>query len=719
MKKNKPKFKPKNNYSPAKALSIFLFLFAFFLYANTISHEFTLDDDLIISKNQLTQQGFQGIPELFVTAYRFGFSGSNHGLYRPLSPVTFAIEYQLFGLNPHGFHFINVLLYALTAVVLFRCLCLLFNVYSSENKISLILSFIITCLFTAHPVHTEVVASVKSRDEILAFLMIIASMYFVLKSYRLKISNNNSSWKYTLLSCLCFFLALLSKESAITYLGILPFVFILFMKQDVKRAFVMLIPYLISLLFYLIAFYFSVDTMVGTGGISIINNSIVATDNVLEQFATKMYILLKYIWLLIFPHPLVFDYSYNHIPNLQWYDLGAIVAYVFYLGLIVFAFYHLWKTIKNKSTGENFYSDSIVLSIIFFLVSLSIVSNVFILIEATMAERFLYTPSLGFCIVLGIGICKFVKLNPLFQDLRFISNKKLIVILIPILICYSYKTISRNFAWKDNFTLYKTDIQYLQNSARANYSLGSVYLDQAKKTSNVKQKSEAINEAVKYLEKSIEIFPEYHSAYINLSNAYSQLNRYKEAIEYLKKMVAIDTTFENGFFQLAITYYNSGDYENTIASAERLLKLSPSYYQAYNLIGLAYKSKKIYDMAIQSFSKAIHIYPDYADSKNNLKNTYLDLGIENGKNANYDVAISYFHKAIEVKPRDAEPYINLGIVYAQLSEFDKAIEQLKKAMALDPDKPDIYQNLGVAYQQLGDIAAANKYFNMAKSLSGK
>ena len=185
----------------------------FVLYANTIAHGYVLDDEGAITGNPFVLEGLRGIPKIF-SAGMWHFEQLDLGYYRPLPLVTFAIENEFFPGNPHVSHFGNVLLYALTGFFLCR---LLMDVLPERGPA---LPFVIALLFMAHPVHTEVVANIKSRDEILAFLNLIVGMWFLLKAGR----GTGIVRGRLMASCFFFYLALLSKESAIIGLLFMPLV---------------------------------------------------------------------------------------------------------------------------------------------------------------------------------------------------------------------------------------------------------------------------------------------------------------------------------------------------------------------------------------------------------------------------------------------------------------------------------------------------------------
>ena len=155
-----------------------IFILVFVLYGNSIKNKYAVDDSYVTvttperPNNPRIAQGLKGIPKIFVSHYVE--SGYQSFDYRPLVLVTFAIEYQFFGSNPHISHLINVLLYAFTCVILFSILC---KILKNDN---IILPLLITFLFAIHPIHTEVVDNLKCRDELLAFFLGICSLEFFL-----------------------------------------------------------------------------------------------------------------------------------------------------------------------------------------------------------------------------------------------------------------------------------------------------------------------------------------------------------------------------------------------------------------------------------------------------------------------------------------------------------------------------------------------------------
>lgn len=214
---------------------IVILLFSISLYINTWPNNYNLDDELVTINHRLTSQGVKAIPQIFMSPYYSDEMGYSYD-YRPLVHVSFAIEHQFFGQSPHISHVFNGLLYAICCLSLFFVLR---TVFESE-----VFSLLIVLLFAAHSSHTEVVASIKNRDEILAFVF----MMLALRSSFGFASNGKG--RDLVICCLWFTASLLSKPTGISYIILVPTMNILFLDIPKKRLLLLILP-LILLLFLL------------------------------------------------------------------------------------------------------------------------------------------------------------------------------------------------------------------------------------------------------------------------------------------------------------------------------------------------------------------------------------------------------------------------------------------------------------------------------------
>jgi hypothetical protein len=158
------------------SLGIIIAIFAFLLYAQSIAFDYAYDDHTVTKDNRIVKEGFAGIPTLLKTDYWYGYNREDlrGAIYRPVPLVLFALEWQLFPNNPNAFHFINILLNAVLCELIFILLCEIFK------KQNIIFPFVCALLYTAHPIHTEVVDNIKSLDEISCFLFSSISVLFIL-----------------------------------------------------------------------------------------------------------------------------------------------------------------------------------------------------------------------------------------------------------------------------------------------------------------------------------------------------------------------------------------------------------------------------------------------------------------------------------------------------------------------------------------------------------
>lgn len=486
----------KKNWRPAALIG----LLPIILYLTTLSFGYVLDDKIVLTENQFVLKGTEGVSEIMSTESFTGFLGEQQNLvvgarYRPLSIATFAIEFELWGLSPGASHFINVLLYALVGLILYRVLFLLVPP-GKNTPWYLNLPFVATLLFVLHPVHTEVVANIKGRDEILALLFSLATLYF---SFRYLIRKTTAA---LLLSGACFFLGILAKENTLTFLGVVPLAILLFTKVPRKRLLQVVAPLGVVTVIYLFIRVGVIGYLLDSGNeVTALMNNPFAEASGGEKFATIGYTLLRYLGLSFFPHPLTHDYYPYHIPLMSWGDWQVWLAVVLHIGLLGLAFWQ-WTRMRVLSFG-----------ILFYLGTLFITSNIPFTVGTFMNERFLFMPSVAICIVLA-----WLLLRKLPQSWSNPSAKWVGVGLLAIFgLGFGVKTVTRLPAWENNTTLNAAAIKVSVNSARANqyyaYSLYEQYIaDRGQEGEDKELQRKRLDEAYPYVTKALEIYPGYTDA---------------------------------------------------------------------------------------------------------------------------------------------------------------------------------------------------------------
>lgn len=522
---------------------VLILLFSAVLYGNTLNHGFALDDDIVICKNEYVLRGMNGMSDIFSKDLFDSFykqmnttAQLSGGRYRPLSVASFAIEQEFIGTREdarfsdscwdannnriqdpgedvtgdgayndkdcrtRGFglrHFDNILFYGLACCALFLFLG---SVVFPSNRL---LALMVTLLFAAHPIHTEVVANVKSRDEIFSFGFMMLTLLFAHRFDRTR------HMKLLVFSALSFFCALLSKEYGATLLILVPLSLYLFTEGKVEwKKYAGLLGAMVAV--FLIYYQIRSGIVIGKSNLQdteILNNPYKLA-NETQQLATKLYIFLKYFMTQLWPHPLCSDYGYNSIPYRDFGDPEVWLSIVLMLGMGAAGLWGLWK---RHWVG---------FAVAFYLLTILLVTNLIFNVGATMGERLVFHSSLGFCMALGYGLWWMgQRSKPVLA----------LVLLFPILVLYSVKTISRNKAWKNDITLALTDVEIQPNSTALNGNAASRHIDLAEIPANKPKEMELVRKSIQYGLKAVSLHPDFVNGYLNLGLAYAKLEQYDSA----------------------------------------------------------------------------------------------------------------------------------------------------------------------------------------------
>lgn len=614
---------------------IALFILTFVLYANTLGHEFALDDGIVIKENKHVKKGISGIPDLFSKHSFHGFfkkSGKEKvvagGRYRPMTLVFFACIYEIFGEDPAIFHFFSILVYAFLGIVIYQVLKKLFQKILPD--VSTPFAFFSAALFIAHPVHTECIANIKGMDETASLLFSLLGLWAALEFI------DRKKYIFLLLTGLAFFTALLSKENAIAYLAIIPIAcYLLYTKNWKSLLAVSLCLFSVTLVFLFIRGSILGFNPFGSVSKELMNNPYLSYKNgenvpmiLADKIGLISYSLFEYIRLLIFPHPLTHDYYPKQIPVLGPYSIQSILAYIIYGVLIILA---LLKFRKSTITS---------LAIVSYIIPLILVSNIFFPIGTNLGERFIFMSSLGFCMYVSYLMIYFFRNN----------LSKAFYLLAPILVLYSIKTIIRNPVWHDNATLFKSDIKISTQSAKLHNGLAGVYLERVRDSKDSLEVKNALIEAKKEAERAIEINPLYMEAHLQLGNSYYYSKNFEKAIEeynfILQHTPEDEDAFKNLQYSLRERGRQIGMQTGDVKKAKDLIK------------------------------KSLGMNP------NDLEALML-MGIAEGSEGNTENALYYFNQVLQKDPKNAQAYFNLGIAYRNVDQLIKSDSMFNKAVQLD------------------------------------
>lgn len=666
----------KNKHLPKLIIALLVAIF----YANTLSLDYALDDRMVILESKYTiKGGWDSVKSIFTEDTFKGYFGSENnvvagGRYRPMSQLTFMIEFQLFGqdikshlgdvddyMNLHDSdhekyfkdstlavvnHLMNVLYFMLLCLIVYEVLAMLFTKYQG-TKWYQNLAFIATVLFALHPIHTEAVANVKGRDEIFAMLGAMAALWCALKYV------DKRAWWLLALELLAITFGLFSKENTITFLAVVPLALYFYPKEKKGMDYLMtLLPIILGSVFFII-----VRTNVLGGFMpedtthNILNNPYIHSTKV-QEVATVLLTWGIYFKLLVFPHPLTHDYYPHQIAITDFSNPLVWVVVVGCVALLVLALRGL-----KKKTVVSF-------AILFFVITFSITSNLLFNVGTFMNERFVFIPSLGFVLVIAYLLCQLAEQKP--QLMRKLS----LGVFLLISILYGVKTFTRNFVWNDDFTLFLTDVKTSDNSIKCNISAGGSELQIWK----VHHKERDKNAAYAYLQKALDLEKNSLNAYLLLGELMFWDDNPQGAYQAYRNAALIDP-------------------RNQIAQ-DNLRKMSLAVEDAdlkpiTNLLDEAMNERNAAKV-MQSYQLINEYLDEHPESLVglNIKGNVVGRGM-----GNLDASIAIYEEVLSKDSTFASSWENMGIAYAIKRNFDKAEYCLKKALHFAPDNENIKQNL--------------------------
>ncbi len=565
-----------------------LLLLGFLLYANTITHDYALDDDLVYKLNTSVQKGLGGLPEIFQTTNIYGFNQQNFGAYRPFSQAIFALEYELFGLNPHAQHLISVLLFALTGGLLFLLMRRLFSARPLWVPLA------ISLLFIVHPIHTEVVANIKSSDELISFLFGFVLSFLALFKY---LDNGRIRW--LALSCLAFMAGLLSKEHIITLWPLIPLSMYFFTDIPWRKNLKISLWFLVPVIIFLALRATFIESH--TGKVVFLDNFILHLPWYPERIGTILIVLLEYLRLLLYPFPQSCDYGYAHIAPTSIWNPAALLSLLLYVGILAVAILQFRKR------------SLLSWSLLFLLASLSIYSHLFAELAATMAERFLFMPSLPFIVAIVL-LADSVRLAPGVQRLREVLFFWPVLL---ILFAFAMKTVARNTVWKNNDTLFSNDVKFAPMSARLQKSAGDILINEGISEQDPQKKEASFRASLTYFRTARAIYPDYPDNLLDLGTAWYHLGQYDSAWVYWQQYATLQPesprSAENRSY-MSIAWYNKGlearnraDFREAIQMYEQAVRFDSLYHPAWYQLGLNHATLNNYTASAQCMEKALAV----------------------------------------------------------------------------------------------------------------
>lgn len=537
-------------------LKLVLAAFAFLIYFNSLFNGYCIDDILVTAQNTTVQKGFGGLYEIFTTNYIVDESGGYE--YRPIVKATYAIEYGIWGENVFLSHLINLLLFAFLIGYIFSVILKIFG------KEYTTVAFVGMLIFAAHPIHTEVVDNLKSRDELLSCLFSFISLSFIIDYYR------QGKLLYLLAGLVLFVIAMLSKLTALVFI---PVTLLTLYYIDTNKKFNFKKLAIVGVVMVcIVGLYAALAASLLQGldrKIKYIENPF-QYDGLVMQLGSAMNSLGWYLRMFFFPYPLRYYYGFNQIPIVGFNHPGALLSTMVHIALLVYAA----RNIKKKSF--------IAFWIFFYLFAIFPFSNIIAQVPGIFGERFAFVASLAFCMVAGYAFSYLAKKwKVLLNKQLFSASAGAVALSMLFVLPYGYYTFVRNFDWKDRFTLISKDIKYLPKSAKANYMYALENKVIADESKNKEERAKLYEKALKHFEKASRILADYGSAYYNMGLIHKYYyNNTDKAYSLFSKAVDNDSLFIDAKYELGLIEGVKGNYTKTIGLMHDVLAKRPNAINA-------------------------------------------------------------------------------------------------------------------------------------------
>jgi Tfp pilus assembly protein PilF len=558
-------------------LIIFIFLMTLVVYFDALFNEFVYDDiPQVLTNPWIRNIGY--IPEIFssdVWHFEIGASfAANY--YRPLMHLIYMLNYHLFGLNSWGFHLMNILIHAGNSILVFLITARIIRGSSTlSSPYYLLSSFVAALFFVTHPIHTEAVSWVSGLPE-------LSFTFFYLLSFFLYVRHDSVFMSGYLPSLTSFFLATLCKETALTLPAVLVVYDYTFRKieSDLPSLLKRYGPFCGVIGIYLVL------RINALGGFLPVQRHGELT---LYQYVINIFpLFFQYLEKLVMPINLNFFHVFHPVTSLVGPE--ALLS-LFVTAAFVVLTCATFRRSKITSFG------------LFFL-AFTLLPALYIpgVGENTLAERYLYLPSFGFVLLIGLFVAWAMR-SQRYRTTLTVAFLSLIGLSI-------VGTVLRNAVWKDSYTLWTDTVRKSPDSAGARLNLGDALLGKG-----------AIDEAIRQYLYSLSLRPT-EIANNNLGYVYSVKGYRDKAIQQYKQAIRLNYNYAKAHYNLANSYSEIGRIDEAIGEYLITIRLNPNLPEAHNNLGIAYASRGQINEAVKQFEMAVKLSPERDDFRSNLVAAY-------------------------------------------------------------------------------------------------
>ncbi|XP_074126747.1 protein O-mannosyl-transferase TMTC1 isoform X4 [Sminthopsis crassicaudata] len=681
--------------APAEA-AVLLTTVCCLCYGNSLRGEFVHDDVWAIVNNPDVQTATSLSWGIFANDFwgKGMAENTSHKSYRPLCILTFKLNVYLAGMNPFYFHAVNIILHCLvTLVLMYTCDKVVFKDHQ--------LGFVTALIFAVHPIHTEAVTGIVGRADVLACLLFLLAFLSYNRSMDLlyigECLSPTTSPFFLLLSLFLGTCAMLVKETGITVFGVC-LVYDLFSlphnrgkwylttnsKQNflyATRPFLKRATLVIS--YVIVTLCFRMWIMGGSMPLfSEQDNPASFSPYILTRFLTYSYLLAFNSWLLLAPITLCYDWQVGSIPLIEtiWdiRNLATLLLVVVMLFLIL----HCLTAFKNLEQNE------VLVGLLFLVFPFLPASNLFFNVGFVVAERVLYMPSMGYCILFVHG------LNKLYSWLNRCGTTTLIMSTLLLLLLFSCKTVKQNEIWLSRESLFRSGVETLPHNAKVHYNYANFLKDQGRN-----------EEAIYHYKTALKLYPHHASALNNLGTLTKDRT---EAKEYYQRALQLNPQHNRALFNLGNLLKSQGKKEDAIIFLRDSIRFGPEFADAYSSLASLLAEQELFQKAEEVYQAGIKNCPESSDLHNNYGVFLVDTGTP-------ESAMYHYQQAIQLSPHHHVAMVNLGRLYRSLGENKEAEEWYKRALDIT-QTAEILSPLGALYYNTGRYEEALRIYREAAAL---
>jgi tetratricopeptide (TPR) repeat protein len=663
------------------------------VYYQVYSFEFVnYDDAEYVYQNPYLKNG------ITASAVKWAFTTGYACFWHPLTWLSHALDWQLFGNNPAGHHIISVIFHVANTLLVFWVFKKMTNAVEA--------SAFVAALFALHPLHVESVAWVSERKDVLSTFFWLLTMWAYVRYVR------RTSVSGYLLMVVFFALGMMSKPMLVT----LPFVLLLldywplgrFDKPRHKTTGFLIIE---KIPLFAIAFGASIVAYI----VQKQGKAITTGENYtfLIRLANGCISYMQYIIKMIWPTRLAMFYPH---PGRNVSVLYAVISAVILLAVTILMI-RFSKGRRYLFTGWFWYIGTLVPVIGLVQVG-----------SHAMADRYSYITLTGLFIIIAWG------LPELLSKWRY---RKIVlgIAAVMVLMAMGIGTYLQVGYWKNNFALFTHAIEVTQDNYTAYNNLGTTYIDLGRYQDAIESLKQAIRinrncteaynnlgvafnklglwqDAVDTFKQVIRVKPDCAKVHCNLGVAYGGIGSYQDALEIYKRAVIIDPALAEAHCGIGAAYLDLGRYQDAIEPLKQAIRIERNYTDAYYNLGVAFNKLGRWQESIDAFKQVIRVKPDWAE-------VHYNLGVAYGGIGSYQEEIESYKQAISIKSDYADAHYNLGFSCGVLGLHQESIDSFKQAISIKPDWAEAHFNLGVTYLMTGDKDSSVQEYEILKILGAE